>query len=325
MPALPATDMSPKAQIIHIVGVRPGLLPGPVGQHHTEQLKIGSADLHSGLGHAVTARGEGAVSTCLDHDAVDRRAGDVKHGALEADGSECWPTGCKIISGFQCLNNGAGLQRVCSNHDPPADTVGRDMMRIIGGDDASPEPFVCQLVDGGDAATSAGVKGRRVIVGFDGMRTGLCKAERLFCGNHIPFGLRDADKGACGNSAADKFRASFGRACYGKIQGQPFGQNVPEPRLVKELAVTMKLGRDDGDEIVAVQPRSVTDGLGGKARVGLVMVRQPGESIPCFAIDPYHVGDLVPAIRMGAVAVKIATEDLAVRAEQVSGHDVGIP
>ena len=198
-------------------------------------------------------------------------------------------------------------------------------MRIIGGDDASPEPFVCQLVDGGDTATSAGIKGRRVIVGFDGMRTGLCKAERLFCGNNIPFGVRYADKAACGNSAADKFRAIFDRACYGKIQGQPVGQNVPEPRLVIELALTMKLGRNDGDEIVAVQPRAVTDGLGGKARVGLVTVRQAGETIPCFAIDPYYIGGLVSAIRMVAMAVKIATVDLAVRAEQVSGHDVGLP
>ena len=87
----------------------------------------------------------------------------------------------------------------------------------------------------------------------------------------------------------------------------------------------MKLGRNDGDEIVAVQPRAVTDGLGGKARVGLVTVRQAGETIPCFAIDPYYIGGLVPAIRMVAMAVKIATVDLAVRAEQVSRHDVGLP
>ena len=87
----------------------------------------------------------------------------------------------------------------------------------------------------------------------------------------------------------------------------------------------MKLGRDDGDEIFAVQPRAVTDGLGGKARVGLVMVRQAGEIISCFAIDPYHIGGLVPAIRMGAVAVKIAAVDPAGRAEQVSGHGVGLP
>ena len=37
MPALPATDMSSKAQIIHPVVIRPSL-PGPVGQHHTEEL-----------------------------------------------------------------------------------------------------------------------------------------------------------------------------------------------------------------------------------------------------------------------------------------------
>ena len=100
---------------------------------------------------------------------------------------------------------------------------------------------------------------------------------------------------------------------------------MPEPRLVIELAVTMKLGRNDGEEIVAVQPRAVTDGLGGKARVDSAMVRQAGEIITCFAIDPYHIGGLVPAIRMGAVAVKIATVNLAVRAEQVSGHDVVLP
>ena len=102
-------------------------------------------------------------------------------------------------------------------------------MRIIGGDDAGPEPFVCQMVDGGDAAAPAGIKGRRVIVGFDGMRSGLGKAARLLSGNRIPFGVRDADKGACGDSAPDKFGAGFGRACDGKIQGQPVGQNVPEP------------------------------------------------------------------------------------------------
>ena len=77
-----ATDMSQKAQIIHPVVIRTGLLPGLVGQHHTEELEIGPADLDSGLGHTVTACGEGPVSTCRDHDAVDPRAGDVKHGAL---------------------------------------------------------------------------------------------------------------------------------------------------------------------------------------------------------------------------------------------------
>ena len=198
-------------------------------------------------------------------------------------------------------------------------------MRIIGGDDAGPEPFVRQLVDGGDAAAPAGIKGRRVIVGFDGMRSGLGKAAGLLSGHRIPFGVRDADKGACGDSTADKFGAGFGRACDGKIQGQPVGQNVPEPRLVIKLAVAMKLGRDDGDEIVAVQPRAVADGLGGIARVGPVMVRQAGEIIACLAIKPHHLGGFVPAIRMGAVAVKIAAVDPAGRAEQVSGHGVGLP
>ena len=60
-------------------------------------------------------------------------------------------------------------------------------------------------------------------------------------------------------------------------------------------------------------------------RVGPVMVRQVGEIIPCFAIEPYHLGGLVPAIRIGAVAVKIAAVDLAVRAEQVSENDFGLP
>jgi hypothetical protein len=65
-------------------------------------------------------------------------------------------------------------------------------MRIIGGDDAGPEPFVCQLVDGGDAAAPAGIKRRRVIVGFDGMRSGLGKGARLLSGYRIPFGVRNA-------------------------------------------------------------------------------------------------------------------------------------
>ena len=163
MPALPATDMSVKAQIIHPVVIRTGLLSGPVGQHHAEELEIGAADLDPRLGHAVTACGEGAVSTCRDHDAVNRRAGDVKHVAIKADGGERWPAGCDIVSGLQRLDNGTGLQRVCSNHHPPAETVSRDIMRIIGGDDAGPEPLVCQQVDGGDAAAPAGIKGRRVI------------------------------------------------------------------------------------------------------------------------------------------------------------------
>ena len=81
----------------------------------------------------------------------------------------------------------------------------------------------------------------------------------------------------------------------------------------------------DGDEIFAVQPRAVADGLGGIARVGPVMVRQAGEILACLAIQPHHLGGLVPAIRMGAVAVKIAAVDPAGRAEQVSGHGVGLP
>ena len=100
---------------------------------------------------------------------------------------------------------------------------------------------------------------------------------------------------------------------------------MPEPRLVIKLAVARKLGRDNGDEIVAVQPRAVADGLGGIAQVGPVMVRQAGEISACLAIQPYHLGGLVPAIRMGAVAVKIAAVDPAGRAEQVSGHGVGLP
>ena len=87
----------------------------------------------------------------------------------------------------------------------------------------------------------------------------------------------------------------------------------------------MQLGRDDGDEILTVQPRAVTDGLGGKARIGPVMVRQAGEIIACLAIEAYHLCGLVPAIRMGAVAVKIAAIDSAGRAEQVSGHGGGLP
>ena len=109
MSALPATDMSVKAQIIHPVGIRPGLLSGPVGQHHAEELEIGAADLDPGLGDAVTACGEGAVSTWRDHDAVNRRAGDVKHVAIKADGGECRPAGCEIVSGLQRLDDGAGL------------------------------------------------------------------------------------------------------------------------------------------------------------------------------------------------------------------------
>ena len=249
----------------------------------------------------------------------------MTHVAIKADGGECRSAGCEIVSGLQRLDNGAGLQRLCSNHDPPAETVGRDIMRIIGGDDAGPEPFVRQLVDGGDAAAPAGIKGRRVIVGFDGMHSGLGKAARLLSGYRIPFGVRDADKGACGDSASDKFGAGFGRACDGKIQRQPVGQNVPEPRLIIKLAVAMKLSRDDGDEIVAVQPRAIADGLGGIARVGPVMVRQSGEILACLAIQQHHLGGLVPAIRMGAVAVKIAAVDPAGRAEQVSGHGVGLP
>jgi hypothetical protein len=100
---------------------------------------------------------------------------------------------------------------------------------------------------------------------------------------------------------------------------------VPKPRLVIELAVAMKLSGDDGDEIVAVQPRAVADGLGGIARVGPVMVRQAGDIIARLALKPHHLGGLVPAIRMGAVAVKIAAVDLAGRAEQVSGHGVDLP
>ena len=133
MPALPATDMSANAQIIHPVVIRPSLLPGLVDRHHTEELEIGPADLDSGPSYTVTACGEGAVSTCRDNDAVNRRAGDVKHGALEVDRCECRPAGCEIVS---------GLQRICSNHHSPAESVGRVIMRIIGGDDAGPEPFV---------------------------------------------------------------------------------------------------------------------------------------------------------------------------------------
>jgi hypothetical protein len=92
-----------------------------------------------------------------------------------------------------------------------------------------------------------------------------------------------------------------------------------------EFAVAMQFGRDDGDEILAVQPRAVTDGPGGKARVGPLMVRQAGEIIASLTIEAYHLCGLVSAIRMGAVAVKIAAVDSAGRAEQVSGHGVGLP
>ena len=100
---------------------------------------------------------------------------------------------------------------------------------------------------------------------------------------------------------------------------------MPKPHLVIEFAVAMKLSRDDGDEIVAVQPRAVADGLGGIARVGPVMVQQAGEIIARLALKPHHLGGLVPDIRMGAVAVKIAAVDPVGRAEQVSGHGVGLP
>lgn len=109
-------------------------------------------------------------------------------------------------------------------------------------------------------------------MGFDGTRTGLGKAVRPLNGHRIPFGVQDADKGACSDSVVKKFGAGFVRACDGKIQRQPVGQNVQEPHLVIELAMAMNLCRDNGDEIVAVQPQAALDGLGGKARVGLVMV-----------------------------------------------------
>ena len=87
----------------------------------------------------------------------------------------------------------------------------------------------------------------------------------------------------------------------------------------------MKLSRDDGDEIVSVQPRAVAYSLGGIARIGPVIVLKAAEIIARLAIKPHNLGGLVPAIRKGAVAVKIVALELAGRAEQVSGHGVDLP
>ena len=87
----------------------------------------------------------------------------------------------------------------------------------------------------------------------------------------------------------------------------------------------MKLSRDDGDEIVSVQPRAVAYSLGGIARVGPVMVLKAAEIIARLAIKLHNLGGLVPAIRMGAAAVKIAAVELVGQAEQVSGHGVDLP
>ena len=83
----------------------------------------------------------------------------MEHVALNSDGGEIRSAGRIIGARLQRFEDGAGIQPVCSDHDPSAETVGWDIVRIIGGDDAGPEPLIRQLVDRGDAATPVGIKG----------------------------------------------------------------------------------------------------------------------------------------------------------------------
>ena len=162
-----------------------------------------------------------------------------------------------------------------------------------------------------------------MIVDFDSMRPGHGKAARLFGGHCVPFGMGDADKGAGRDGAFDQLGSGLGRCRNGEIKRQPVRQNVPEPGLVVELAVTMQLGRYEGDEIFAVEGRAVTDRVGRKSRVRPVMIRQARKVVTRLAVEAYHFGRLVPAVRMGAMAMKIAPVQAVRRAEQVVWHDAG--
>ena len=109
-------------------------------------------------------------------------------------------------------------------------------------------------------------------------------------------------------------------ARHGEIGRQAIRHNVPQTVLVIELAVAVKFGRNDGDEVGAVMGRAVIHRFGGEARVCPQMIRQAGEIIAGLAIEPDHFRCVLTAIGMGAVTVKIAAQRPGAGGEQCLAH-----